>query len=85
MWMTVTDVFVKLTIIFKDNIERYVNRDEDKMLDLLNAILNDFGFVEILLDPDDQPERIFESLNARAKPLLQFDLLRNSLFLRARN
>ena len=69
---------------FKDNIERYVNRDEDKMLDLLNAILNDFGFVEILLDPGDQPERIFESLNARAKPLLQFDLLRNNLFLRAR-
>ena len=32
----------------------------------------------------DEPERIFESLNARAKPLLQFDLLRNNLFLRAR-
>ena len=54
------------------------------MLSLFYAILNDFGFVQILLNQDDQPERIFESLNARAKPLLQFDLLRNNLFLRAR-
>ena len=69
---------------FQHKIERYVNRDKDIMIALLNAILNDFGFVEILLDRGDQPERIFESLNARAKPLLQFDLLRNNLFLRAR-
>ena len=69
---------------FKYEIESYVNRDKDKMLALLRAILNDFGFVEISLDRDDEPEKIFESLNARAKPLLQFDLLRNNLFLRAR-
>ena len=30
-----------------------------------------------------KPERIFESLNARGKELLNFDLLRNNLFLRA--
>ena len=69
---------------FQHEIEGYVNRDRDKMLALLRVILNDFGFVEISLDRDDEPERIFESLNARAKPLLQFDLLRNNLFLRAR-
>ena len=43
---------------FKYEIESYVNRDEDKMLALLRAILNDFGFVEILLHPHDEPERI---------------------------
>ena len=69
---------------FKDEIEDYVNRDRDKMLALVHAILNDFSFVQILLDARDHPERIFESLNARGKPLLQFDLLRNNLFLRAR-
>ena len=69
---------------FKNEIEGYVNRDKGKMLALLRAILNDFGFVEISLNPHDEPERIFESLNARAKSLLQFDLLRNNLFLRAR-
>ena len=69
---------------FHGEIKGYVNRDRGKMLALLRAILNDFGFVEISLNPHDEPERIFESLNARAKSLLQFDLLRNNLFLRAR-
>ena len=69
---------------FKDKIEGYVDLDKGKMRNLLRAILNDFGFVEITLNPGDHPERIFESLNARAKHLLQFDLLRNNLFLRAR-
>ena len=69
---------------FKKEIEDYVNRDRNKTLALFRSILNDFGFVQILLDAGDEPERIFESLNARAKPLLQFDLLRNNLFLRAR-
>ena len=69
---------------FKGRIEGYVNRDMHKMLTLFRSISNDFGFIQILLDAGDEPERIFESLNARAKPLLQFDLLRNNLFLRAR-
>lgn len=69
---------------FKEEIKVYVNGDRTKMLALFYCIRDDFGFVQILLDPHDEPERIFESLNARAKPLLQFDLLRNNLFLRAR-
>ena len=69
---------------FKSEIESYVNRDREKMLALFRSILNDFSFVQILLDSGDEPEKIFESLNARAKSLLQFDLLRNNLFLRAR-
>ena len=69
---------------FKNEIESYVNCDRNKMLALFHSILNDFGFVQILLDPHDEPEKIFESLNARGKPLLQFDLLRNNLFLKAR-
>ena len=69
---------------FRDRIEEYVNRDQTKMRTLFLSISNDFGFVQILLDAGDGPERIFESLNARGKHLLQFDLLRNNLFLRAR-
>jgi len=37
-----------------------------------------------LIDSEDEPEMIFESLNGRGKSLLQFDLLRNNLFLRTR-
>lgn len=69
---------------FKQNIVTDVGTDLDKMRNLFNSIRGSFSFVQILLDPDDEPERIFESLNARGKPLLQFDLLRNHLFMRAR-
>lgn len=68
---------------FKQNIVSDVGTNLDKMRNLFNAIRGSFSFVQILLDPDDEPERIFESLNARGKPLLQFDLLRNNLFMRA--
>ena len=71
-------------IFFKNQIEGYVNSDRNKMLNLFRSILNGFRFVQIEIGSDDQPEKIFESLNARGKSLLQFDLLRNSLFLRAR-
>ena len=69
---------------FKRQIKDYVDSDQHKADILLHSIRNDFGFVQILLDKHDEPEKIFESLNARGKPLLQFDLLRNNLFLRAR-
>lgn len=69
---------------FKNQISGYVNRDRERILALLLSVLNDFGFVQILLDSNDKPERIFESINARGKNLLQFDLLRNNLFLSAR-
>ena len=69
---------------FKQNIVNYTGNDHTKMLNLFYTVLNSFSFVQILLDPGDEPEKIFESLNARGKSLLQFDLLRNNLFLRAR-
>jgi len=69
---------------FKHQINVYVDGDEQKTLGLFRSIQHDFGFVQIRLDIYDEPERIFESLNARGKPLLQFDLLRNHLFLKAR-
>ena len=69
---------------FKGKIVSNVGTDQGKMRNLFNSLRGSFGFVQILLDSDDEPERIFESLNARGKPLLQFDLLRNHLFMRAR-
>lgn len=69
---------------FYDEIKRYASGERERILALYHAILNDFSFVQILLGQDDEPEEIFESLNARGKRLLEFDLLRNSLFLSAR-
>jgi uncharacterized protein with ParB-like and HNH nuclease domain len=39
--------------------------------------------VAIDLETDDDPQVIFETLNARGEPLLPADLLRNYIFLRA--
>ncbi|RLJ20920.1 hypothetical protein DJ031_04215 [bacterium endosymbiont of Escarpia laminata] len=69
---------------FSRKIERYSDGDRSKLLSLFHSVLNDFGLVQILIDSDDEPEMIFESLNGRGKSLLQFDLLRNNLFLRTR-
>ncbi|SFI36747.1 DUF262 domain-containing protein [Nitrosomonas sp. Nm34] len=69
---------------FRQMINIYATGDRNKLLSLFHAVLNDFGIVQILIDSDDEPEMIFESLNGRGKALLQFDLLRNNLFLRTR-
>lgn len=69
---------------FEKEINDYIKDDPEKASSLLDSLLYDFSFVQILIDPNDEPEKIFESLNARGKSLLQFDLLRNNLFLRAR-
>ena len=39
--------------------------------------------VTVELEGDDDPQVIFETLNARGEPLLPSDLLRNFIFLRA--
>jgi len=50
--------------------------------DCLQALKNALHVVVIDLDPDDDAQVIFETLNARGEPLLPADLLRNYIFLR---
>lgn len=69
---------------FKKTIVDEVKGDLEKLSTLFSVIRKNMGFVQIQIDEDDHPERIFETLNARGKNLLEFDLLRNNLFLRAR-
>ena len=71
---------------FLKKIKGYVGKDESIIKTLFFSIRDRFKFVQILIEDhdDEKPERIFESLNARGKELLNFDLLRNNLFLRAR-
>src|SRR5258708_35930308 len=57
----------------------------DKGLDLerlVHIVVSQLSFVAITLDADDNPYRIFESLNAKGMPLTQGDLLRNYFFMR---
>ena len=67
---------------FQTAIQEYAGNDKEKVRLLYHSVLDDFGLVEILIDKNDEPEVIFESLNARRKSLLEFDLLRNNIFLR---
>lgn len=54
---------------FYDQIYELVNRDHGKITNLFYTIIDNFGFVRILIDETDKPEKIFESLNARGKDL----------------
>lgn len=44
---------------------------------LLQVLINAFQVVFVILDMQESPYRIFESLNAKGKPLTQGDLVRN--------
>ena len=68
---------------FKNRIENYVGDEYSTVQSLFHSITQDFSVVPIDLDPDDEPEKIFASLNATGRMLYEFDYLRNDLFLRA--
>jgi uncharacterized protein with ParB-like and HNH nuclease domain len=50
---------------------------------LHDALRGALQVVTVELEADDDPQVIFETLNARGEPLLPSDLLRNFIFLRA--
>ena len=49
---------------------------------LYRAIVGKLTLVSIILDENDNPHRIFESLNGKGRPLTQADLIRNYFFMR---
>lgn len=73
---------------FNERIAEYVGEDEDKedrIFALLQALRTALQIVVIELEEQDDPQVIFETLNARGQPLLPSDLIRNFIFLRAAN
>ena len=68
---------------FKKEVKAYVTNDYDKLHNLFLSILNDFRVIHIMVSSDDEPEKIFQTINGTGRALNQFDLLRNNLFLRA--
>lgn len=57
----------------------------EQILDaVLGGFLSGFQIVVIQLDPNDDAQEIFASLNGLGKPLSPFDLIRNDVFHRAR-
>lgn len=56
---------------------------EERLEECFRALKNSLQVVAIDLEEKDDPQVIFETLNARGEPLLPADLLRNYIFLRA--
>ncbi len=64
---------------FFDKKLRQITLDHEK---LKKVITSYFSVVSIVLDADDNPYLVFESLNAKGRPLTQSDLIRNYFFMR---
>ena len=58
---------------------RQVSFEHDKLKKIITSY---FSVVSIVLDTDDNPYLVFESLNAKGRPLTQADLIRNYFFMR---
>jgi uncharacterized protein with ParB-like and HNH nuclease domain len=58
---------------------KQVNVESEKLKKIITSY---FSVVSIVLDADDNPYLVFESLNAKGRPLTQADLIRNYFFMR---
>lgn len=81
---------------FYDRVAAYANDEtvdevgsrtvrEERLYALVHAFKTSLQVVVIELEERDDPQIIFETLNARGQPLLPSDLIRNILFLEASN
>src|SRR6185437_6666942 len=64
---------------FFDRKLKQVELEPEKLKKIITSY---FSVVSIVLDADDNPYLIFESLNAKGRPLAQADLIRNYFFMR---
>lgn len=59
-----------------------INKAEIDLSELKSILTNKLSIVSIVLASDDNPYLVFESLNAKGRPLTQADLIRNLFFMR---
>jgi uncharacterized protein with ParB-like and HNH nuclease domain len=73
----IRDAYRTFTDALKEQIDKGLDLER-----LVQIVVSQLSFVAITLDAEDNPYRIFESLNAKGMPLTQGDLLRNYFFMR---
>ncbi len=67
---------------FNDAVVDYLRKSEDRherCQDLLNTLEKKMETAALLLDPSEQPNVVFETLNARAERLKQSELVKNTI------
>jgi uncharacterized protein with ParB-like and HNH nuclease domain len=80
---------VEAYLFFHSRLTEFLKSDEyaqavpDRVASMHEALRGALQVVTIELEGEDDPQVIFETLNARGEPLLPSDLLRNFIFLRA--
>ena len=80
---------IECYVYFYDNIATFMKSEDyaqslpDRVKSMHDALRGALQVVTVELEVDDDPQVIFETLNARGEPLLPSDLLRNFIFLRA--
>jgi uncharacterized protein with ParB-like and HNH nuclease domain len=76
-------MYQEITAFLRDRLE-IGDSPEAVLSALLEGFLSGFQIVVIQLDENDDAQEIFASLNGLGRPLAPFDLIRNSVFHRAR-
>lgn len=67
---------------FKSKIEEeQMHQDESKLKRFKQILINQLSLVSIVLDQNENPYLVFESLNAKGRPLTHADLVRNYLMM----
>jgi uncharacterized protein with ParB-like and HNH nuclease domain len=80
---------IECYVYFYDQLATFMKSDEyqqplpERVKSMHDALRGALQVVTVELEGDDDPQVIFETLNARGEPLLPSDLLRNFIFLRA--
>jgi hypothetical protein len=74
---TIRDAYRTFREAIQEQLDKGIDLDR-----LVHIVISQLSFVAITLDAEDNPYRIFESLNAKGMPLTQGDLLRNYFFMR---
>ena len=69
---------------FKGEITAYLKQINSSLADLMDVLSGNLHVIQIKLDTEDEPEKIFESINDTGRALDEFDYLWNHLFLRTR-
>ncbi|MET1080682.1 MAG: DUF262 domain-containing HNH endonuclease family protein [Pseudomonas sp.] len=64
-------------------LESHLASDPKRAQSLYMALSDQVQIMTLTLEPEDDPQVIFETLNARGEPLLASDLIRNFVFLEA--
>ena len=71
---------------FDNEIRDYLKKEGfSKLQNLMDALAYNFHVVQVQIEPNDDPQQIFGSINGTGRILDEFDLLRNDLFLRINN